>query len=72
MNPIEQEKLAAARRRAERLYKGPQFRQTYVKGAWAALGGKPIESCPYPPDPNKTWGRTWRRAWLLGYRSVTE
>lgn len=66
MNP-EQRALA----RAKKLYpNSTRFQNTYMKGYRAALAGRPRESCPYKPDPLKTWGGVWRRAWLQGYQSV--
>lgn len=56
-----------AERRARRLYQSSGFRGAYVKGARAALFGLSEESCPY--RATRGW-LAWRRAWLLGYRSV--
>jgi ribosome modulation factor len=65
--------VQAAEARALRIYpRSDRFRKPYVAGARAALAGKPAESCPYRVDPRKTWGGVWRRAWMLGYRSVAE
>lgn len=65
MNQVER-----AERRARRLYRSSGFQGAYVKGARAALAGRPIESCPYVAKPGTTGWRVWRRSWLLGYRSV--
>lgn len=59
-----------AQSRARKLYRGKHFRNAYVRGAASAMNGLSIDACPYPPDPNKTWGGAWRRAWILGYQSV--
>lgn len=56
-----------AERRARKLYRSSGFQGAYVKGARAALAGKPVESCPYV---GRGGWQAWRRAWQLGYRSV--
>lgn len=68
---MSQTALLLASRRARRLYpRSKGYRGVYVKGARAALAGRPRSTCPYPPDPLKTWRASWRRAWLRGYDSA--
>lgn len=59
--------MAAAGRRAARFYGSKQFRMAYVRGARAALDGRPADSCPY--RSREGW-KAWRKAWLRGYESV--
>jgi hypothetical protein len=46
----------------------------YIKGQAAARAGQPETVCPYantPSSPNEvSFGRSWRKKWLQGYRSV--
>ena len=62
--------LELAGRRARRAYTAPGFRGAYVRGAAAALAGRPADACPYARDPKKTWRAAYRSAWLAGYTSV--
>lgn len=66
MNMVEYRR---AEGRARRLYKSPGWRNTYLRGAMARLQGKPIDSCPYPRDTEKTWRLAYRNVWLSGWRS---
>lgn len=63
--------LSQARQRAARLYpRNKNLRNTYVRGASAAMHGKTADACPYKRDPRKTWAAGYRKAWLLGYQSI--
>lgn len=62
--------IADARLRAARLYRAPGFRKAYLAGAAAADAGLSETACPYRRGIG-TWRRTYRVAWLRGYRSVT-
>jgi ribosome modulation factor len=55
--------------RARRLYTSANFQATYVRGAQAALGGRPIDSCPYKKRRGGGWN-AWRVAFLAGYQSI--
>lgn len=59
-----------AQDRARRLYRSRGFQRAYLRGAVAASDGKPASTCPYQPDPRKTWLKVWRSAWLRGYASI--
>ena len=64
--------IAGAQRRAARLYPtSTAFQGAYVKGARAALAGRPSSSCPYRRDARNTWRNAWRVAWMRGHQSVT-
>lgn len=63
--------IGDARRRAANLYpRSKSFQGAYVKGARARLAGRPIDSCPYAFDREKTWRGTFRAAWIHGWQSA--
>lgn len=57
---------------AYRLYpRSPAFRNTFLRGAKAAVDGLPVSKCPYPVKRNASWASAYRKAWLRGYQSVS-
>lgn len=63
--------LLRGRARARREYpKSKGFRSAYLRGVAAAARGRPVDSCPYPHDPSKTWRNSYRQVWLAGFESV--
>ena len=50
----------------------PAMRGAYMKGAYAAEAGQPLDSCPYKDkrkeDGRITWSRAFRYAWQDGWR----
>ena len=50
------------------------LRGAYLRGWIASRAGRPREACPYGTGTRRQrtgWTRSWRAAWLLGWRDVS-